>query len=121
MFGNEISGHPEVLSGTTVFARFIDGLAFRYHWATDGLRSEDCAFRPSADSMNLLELQNLERVVEHTPSLLLDNGADLAALALLKRTMIVGGTEETTTGANRLREELSSQVKFPVIVINDSL
>ena len=57
MFGHEISGHPEVFSGTTVFARFIDGLAFRYHWATEGLRPEDYAFRPCADSMNLLELQ----------------------------------------------------------------
>ena len=57
MFGHEISGHPEVFSGTTVFARFVDGLAFRYHWATEGLRPEDYAFRPSRDSMSLLELQ----------------------------------------------------------------
>ena len=57
MFGYEISGHPEVFSGTTVFARFVDGLAFRYHWATEGLRPEDYAFRPSRDSMSLLELQ----------------------------------------------------------------
>ena len=46
-----------MLSGTTFFARFVDGLAFRYHWPTEGLRPEDYAFRPSADSMNLLELQ----------------------------------------------------------------
>ena len=33
---------------------------------------------------------------------------------------LLGGTEETTTGANRLREELAGRVGFPVIVINDS-
>ncbi len=63
---------------------------------------------------------NLERVLEHKPSLLLDNGADLAALALSQHMMVLGGTEETTTGANRLREEFGGQVEFPVIVINDS-
>ncbi len=34
---------------------------------------------------------------------------------------MIGGTEETTSGANRLRRELAGRVDFPVIVINDSL
>lgn len=66
--------------------------------------------------------RNLETVLSHHPDLLLDNGADLVA-AVLKENAgagILGATEETTTGANRLREELREQVGFPVIIINDS-
>jgi adenosylhomocysteinase len=65
---------------------------------------------------------NVARVLDHGPTLLLDNGADLVA-GLLERGRgggVLGGTEETTTGANRLREDLSGAVGFPVIVINDS-
>jgi adenosylhomocysteinase len=61
--------------------------------------------------------KNIASVLEHRPRLLLDNGADLVASVSHD---IVGATEETTTGANRLREELAHKVTFPVIVINDS-
>ena len=64
--------------------------------------------------------RNITRVVERRPGLLLDNGADLVALVLEQGGNAIGATEETTTGANRLREELSGRVSFPVIVINDS-
>jgi len=63
---------------------------------------------------------NIASVMSHRPQVILDNGADLAACAARQGVSIVGGTEETTTGANRLREELSGDVPFPVIVINDS-
>jgi adenosylhomocysteinase len=63
---------------------------------------------------------NLAGVLERRPHLLLDNGADLVALLLEQGREVIGATEETTTGANRLREELSGRVSFPVIVINDS-
>lgn len=33
-------------AGTTV-SRMIDGLGFRYYWATEGLRPEDLAYKPS--------------------------------------------------------------------------
>ncbi|HJS72918.1 MAG TPA: adenosylhomocysteinase [Vicinamibacteria bacterium] len=64
--------------------------------------------------------QNLSRVMERRPELLLDNGADLVSLLLEQGGKAIGATEETTTGANRLREELPGRVSFPVIVINDS-
>lgn len=54
--------------------------------------------------------------------LLLDNGADLVAahVAQGQATPVIGATEETTSGAARLRDELQGRVPFPVIVINDS-
>ncbi len=63
---------------------------------------------------------NIDSVVGHAPGVLLDNGADLAAAVASSGTPVSGGTEETTTGANRLREELAGTVSYPVIVINDS-
>ena len=56
MYGHRIDTTPETLDGTAVMARMIDGLAFRYHWATDGLREEDLDFRPGPDCMTTLEL-----------------------------------------------------------------
>ena len=66
---------------------------------------------------------NVSSVAEASPDILLDNGADLAALVVAHGTAgsIIGGTEETTSGGNRLRGKLAGQIPFPVIVINDSL
>jgi adenosylhomocysteinase len=66
---------------------------------------------------------NVAAVLDAGPDLLLDNGADLAALAVStgRTDAIRGGTEETTSGAFRLRDELAGRIPFPVVVINDSL
>ncbi|WP_082465847.1 adenosylhomocysteinase [Agreia sp. Leaf210] len=66
---------------------------------------------------------NVAAVLDSTPDILLDNGADLAAgiVARGAGATLIGGTEETTSGGDRLRAELLGQVPFPVIVINDSL
>jgi adenosylhomocysteinase len=59
-------------------------------------------------------------VANSAPDLLLDNGADLVAHSIERSEQILGGTEETTSGHNRLRTEFAGRVSFPVIVINDS-
>ncbi len=67
-------------------------------------------------------LENIRRVLSFKPHLLLDNGADLIATLIKDPSehLVFGATEETTTGGNRLREQLQGSVQFPVIVINDS-
>lgn len=67
--------------------------------------------------------RNVAAVLDAAPDILLDNGGDLAA-GIVERGLggrIIGGTEETTSGGDRLRGELHGRVPFPVIVINDSL
>lgn len=66
---------------------------------------------------------NVSRVLDAAPDVLLDNGGDLAAGVVERGTSagVIGGTEETTSGGDRLRSELAGKVGFPVIVINDSL
>ena len=65
---------------------------------------------------------NVEAVLDQLPDLLLDNGGDLAAGSILRGadSRVIGGTEETTSGGDRLRGVLAGRVPFPVIVINDS-
>lgn len=67
-------------------------------------------------------IKNIKLVAQHNPHLILDNGADLYASTLEKKifTRLIGGTEETTSGANRLRSEFRGKIKVPIIVINDS-
>jgi adenosylhomocysteinase len=65
---------------------------------------------------------NLHRTLDEGPAILLDNGADLTVMAADRgmAATIAGGTEETTSGGLRLREEAAGRIPFPVIVINDS-
>jgi hypothetical protein len=51
-----ILGYPDHLSSTAVLARMLDGLGFRFYWATEGLRHEDYTFRPAGDIMSIEEL-----------------------------------------------------------------
>ncbi len=66
--------------------------------------------------------RNVAAVLDRAPDILLDNGADLAAGVVARGSAgtLIGGTEETTSGGDRLRNELAGRVPFPVIVINDS-
>jgi hypothetical protein len=46
----EIPETPSAFTAGTVAARMIDGLGFRYYWATEGLRPEDLDFKPNDDA-----------------------------------------------------------------------
>ncbi|MFK5973743.1 MAG: hypothetical protein QM485_10735 [Flavobacteriaceae bacterium] len=39
--------YSETYTAGTVTARLLDGLGFRFYWATDGLRPEDLSFKPN--------------------------------------------------------------------------
>ena len=44
----EIPNYSKAYTANSVSARMIDGLGFRYYWATEGLRVEDLNYKPSA-------------------------------------------------------------------------
>lgn len=46
----EIPDAPENFTAGGVASRMVDGLGFRFYWATEGLRAEDLSFRPSAEA-----------------------------------------------------------------------
>jgi hypothetical protein len=60
----EIPAYPETYTAGTVAARVLDGLGFRYFWATEGLRKEDLSFKPSADARSTQE--TLEHIYQLT-------------------------------------------------------
>ncbi len=47
---SRIPPEPESFTAGNVAARIIDGLGFRYYWATDGLRESDLDFKPSEEA-----------------------------------------------------------------------
>lgn len=48
---------PDTINSSNTIARMIDGLLFRYYWATEGLTKNDYGFRPVESSMSMMELQ----------------------------------------------------------------
>lgn len=52
---SNIAKTPAVYNSGTISARMIEGLGFRYYWATEGLRTEDLAFKPGEDSRSAME------------------------------------------------------------------
>ncbi len=68
---------------------------------------------------------NLRRVLDYNPDATIDDGCDLISEIHKNRTdllpTLVVGTEETTTGVNRLKAmEKDGALKYPVIAVNDN-
>ena len=61
----EIEGYPEQYSETNIVIRMIDGLGYRYYWATESLNEKDLNFKPSQSSRSTFE------VMEHIYTLTL--------------------------------------------------
>ncbi len=52
---HQIPDYPADYSAGNVMGRLVDGLGFRYYWATEGLREEDLKFRPTEESRSIEE------------------------------------------------------------------
>lgn len=50
-----IPDYPDSFTATTVMVRLIDGLGFRYYWASEGLTAEDLSYSPSEGGRTALE------------------------------------------------------------------
>ena len=101
-----ITGSPGTTKNDVAAALKAAGVAVYGRQEDDGARHQE----------------NIRSVLSHNPHLLLDNGADLMATYLTNggSGRVIASTEETTTGANRLRDELREKLIVPTIVINDS-
>ncbi|MGB4844333.1 MAG: hypothetical protein WBP16_07700 [Ferruginibacter sp.] len=51
----QIPDTSENYTATAVAARMVDGLGFRYFWATEGLTEKDMAYKPSAEARTSYE------------------------------------------------------------------
>lgn len=69
--------------------------------------------------------ENLCRVLEVGPNIIIDDGGDLVHLIHTKYTSlipnIIGGCEETTTGIHRLKAMAKAgTLRFPMVMVNDA-
>lgn len=54
----EIPDYPESYTAGTMAARLIDGLGFRYYWASEGLKDEDLVYKTNDDVRSTEETIN---------------------------------------------------------------
>ncbi len=81
---SDITKTPAVYNSGTIMARMIEGLGFRYYWATEGLRSEDLTFKPGDDARSAME--TIEHVYGLSNFLLSAFGDEVVALADIDKT-----------------------------------
>jgi hypothetical protein len=55
----QIPDYPDKYTAATVAARLVDGLGFRYYWATEGLRRQDLDFQPNPQA------RKMEETIDH--------------------------------------------------------
>jgi S-inosyl-L-homocysteine hydrolase len=69
--------------------------------------------------------QNINRVLDHQPEIIIDDGADMIFMIHRERrdvlNKIKGACEETTTGIHRLKAmHKDGALEFPIIAVNDA-
>lgn len=126
-----IPAAPEKVTTATTLARMIQGLGFRYHWATEGLRAEDLNYRPSPEAQSALEtlehLYGLALVIHNTtiskanPRPLLEIPNDIksirrSTLALLEKASenFIQASEEDIAKMQVIFDRQGKESRFPI-------
>lgn len=69
-FFKALETYPENYTAGNVITRWIDGIGYRYYWATEGLTASDYAYTPSASSRTVYEtlehIYGLASMLAHT-------------------------------------------------------
>ncbi|MGW9684357.1 DinB family protein [Flagellimonas sp. 2504JD1-5] len=68
----QIPEYPENYGSGNVVARMIDGLGFRYYWATEGLSQKDLEYKPSEDGRTIMEtlfhIYGMSEMIKNAPT-----------------------------------------------------
>ncbi len=73
----EIEDYPETYNSNFLVARMVDGLGFRYYWATEGLRNEDLIYKISETSRSSQEtIEHLYGLSKFIRNSILENNKD---------------------------------------------
>ena len=66
----DISEYPTEINNGNIISRMINGLGYRYYWATEKLKENDLRFRPSKDAYStketMLHIFTLSKTVYNT-------------------------------------------------------
>ncbi|MCX2679804.1 hypothetical protein OOZ15_07635 [Galbibacter sp. EGI 63066] len=90
----ELPNHPDTYTAGSMASRMVDGLGFRFYWATEGLRKEDLVYSQSKETRNVTE------TIDHI---------------LFMTTMLVNSIKQTE---ERPKEGLSFDEKRAIVLNN---
>ncbi|WP_367390855.1 hypothetical protein [Lewinella sp. LCG006] len=110
----QIPDAPEKYNAATVAARAIDGLAFRYYWATEGLRQQDLDYRTTPESRSSAEtidhIHGLAKVVHNAvmelPNISGDPSEELSFIEQRTQTLTL-----LAAASERLKNSKSKDLK----------
>ena len=115
----EIPAYPEKFTNVNVAARLIDGLGFRYYWATEGLRQEDLDYKPSEnarDTRSTIEhIYGLSRTVVNASKNQANEGSlnmDISFAEMRKNTLLNFKTASDILKASKKKDLKKMKVIF---------
>ncbi|MEO9512290.1 MAG: hypothetical protein ABJN84_06310 [Flavobacteriaceae bacterium] len=81
----QIPDYPEDYGSGNVVARMIDGLGFRFYWATEGLTQKDLDYKVSEDGRTIFEtlqhIYGMAEMIKNAPESKPNIGRDLSSLS----------------------------------------
>ena len=104
----EIPDYPETYTAGSVAARMLDGLGFRYYWATEGLTENDLNFKPSEDARTSGE------TIEHIYGL-----SQVIVNATLKKSN-EGGNDVSELTFSEKRKQTLENIKTAADILRNS-
>jgi adenosylhomocysteinase len=134
--GYKIAGCLHVTKETAVLVKLFQAAGAEVYWSgCNPLSTNDAVAAALADEgVGIYAWYGnhedfywcIERTIDPKPHLTLDDGCDLIDTVHEKhkeyaKTQVIGGTEETTTGVNRLRARSeANELYYPVFAVNDA-
>ena len=134
--GIKIAGCLHVTKETGVLARVLESVGAELAWCgCNPLSTQDDVAASLATNEHISVFarrgvstreyyDDIRAVIGIEPNITIDDGADLTVEMhkdMIGKSVIYGGTEETTTGVVRLRAlQNAGKLKYPIIAVNDA-
>lgn len=108
---DELPETSSVYTAGTVVARMVDGLGFRYYWASEGLRSNDLSFKPSSEARTTEEtidhILGLSTVILNSALHKVNEGNDFSELSFTEKRELTLVNLKSAADIFRKTEDLS--------------
>jgi hypothetical protein len=96
----EVPDYPTSYTSGSVAARVIDGLGFRFYWATDSLRAEDLVYKPGDDARTSIEtidhIFGMSQMVLNATKNIVNSKVDYTLSFEVKRAIILRNLKEAS-------------------------
>ena len=108
----EIPESPVIYTQGAVVARMVDGLGFRYYWASEGLGPEDLAYRPSPEARTSEEtidhILGLSTVILNSALHKANEGSDFKDMSFYEKRKLTLNNLKTAADIYRKSDDLST-------------